>query len=48
MGYDPIEKTGQFTNYSALKHLFIFPDDTLPKNCIDMSHISQPFFNNPS
>lgn len=47
IGNDPIEKTGQFNNYSVLKH-FIFPDDTLPKNCIDMSHISQPFFNIPS
>ena len=47
IGNDPIEKTGQFNNYD-LKDVFIFSDDTLPKNCIDMSRISQPFFNIPS
>ena len=48
IGNDPIEKTGQFNTYSVSKDFFVFSDDTLPKNCIDMSRISQPFFNNLS
>ena len=44
IGNDPIEKTGNFLNHSESK----FSDDALPKNCIDMSRISQPFFNIPS
>lgn len=44
IGNNPIEKTGNFIDYSELKN-FIFSDDTLPKNCIDMRRISQPFFN---
>ena len=47
IGNDPIEKTGQFNNYD-LKDVFIFSDNKSPKNCIDMSRISQPFFNNIS
>jgi hypothetical protein len=45
IGNDPIEKTGNFVDYSELKDFIYFSDDSLPKNCIDMSRISQPFFN---
>jgi hypothetical protein len=33
IGNVPIEKTGNFLNH-----------DSMPKNCIDMSRITQPFF----
>jgi hypothetical protein len=47
IGNNPIEKTGNFIDYSELKN-FSFSNDDLPKNCIDMRSISQPFFNIPS
>jgi hypothetical protein len=42
IGNNPIEKTGNFLNHS--EDFAVFSDDALPKNCIDMSRISQPFF----
>lgn len=48
IGNNPIEKTGNFVDYSELKDFIVFFDNALPKNCIDMSRISQPFFSIPS
>jgi len=48
IGNNPIEKTGNFLNHSELKDFAVFSDGALPKNCIDMSRISQPFFSIPS
>ena len=46
IGNVPIEKTGQLETYGMDRDLNFLSDTTIPKNCIDMTYIRQPFFIN--